>query len=103
MKRRLLDLLTALSLLLCVATVRLWLRGHRVSDAWEAQHAWDNVDGSRGSRGVGLYTRNGRLGLQYCRWHFSRWTIEKHRGRIAGGRGYGLLTRRGGREEFGRD
>ena len=35
MKRRLLNLLTALSLLLCVAVMAVWVRSYRVADVWE--------------------------------------------------------------------
>ena len=40
MKRRLLNLLTALSLVLCVAVLALWVRSHWVRDTVE----WANTD-----------------------------------------------------------
>ena len=48
MKRRLLNLLTALSLVLCVATVVLWVRSYWVSDAV----LWSSGSGERGAQTI---------------------------------------------------
>ena len=46
MRRRLLNLLTALPLLLCVAVLTLWVRSHFVADTWcSARTALASIDG----------------------------------------------------------
>jgi hypothetical protein len=56
-RRRLLNFLTALSLLLCVAAGALWVRSYMVADVWE----W--VDLPRDLRVVTLFTHRGVIWL----------------------------------------
>src|SRR4051812_36786183 len=58
MTRRLLNLLTALSLLLCVAVVALWVRGYAGHDLY----IWN-----RSSSSTFLWTAPGHLRLEYKR------------------------------------
>jgi hypothetical protein len=54
MIRRLLNLVTVLSLLLCVAVVALWVRGSRVRDEW---------NGGAGQVGWSFTSDHGRLSV----------------------------------------
>ena len=56
MRRRLLNVLTALSLLLCVAVVALWVRSYRLADSveWRDSRGWRSVRSARGYVVVGL-------------------------------------------------
>ena len=58
LRRRLLNLLTGLSLLLCVAACALWVRSYFVGDAWD----WG--------------TRTGRAGVDSCRGSLSVGRVE---------------------------
>jgi hypothetical protein len=68
-RRRLLNLLTVLSLLLCVATGVLWIRSHFVED----QLIWRNVNGARW-----VSTAPGHLviGLELADW--SGWPTDSY-------------------------
>ena len=61
MRRRLLNLLTALSLLLCVAAALMWARSYRVGENWR----WDN-----NARGLerSLYSVRGQLSFYDAWW-----------------------------------
>ena len=61
MKRRLLNLLTALSLLLCVAAAVLWVRSHLVAD----DLTWQWYRGGGEFRGVGFDSRGGGMKLSF--------------------------------------
>ena len=61
MKRRLLDLMTALSLLLCVAVGVLWVRSHVVAD----DLTWQGYRGGGEFRGVGVGSRGGGVKLSF--------------------------------------
>ena len=73
MKRRLVNLVTLLSLLLCVAVVGLWVRSYRVSDILER---------SNGHRHFALHSVNGLMGVVFQRLpddvgrHGLLWTVE---------------------------
>ena len=58
MKRHLLDVLTALSLLLCVAVCVLWVRSYAVADCWE------QIDRDADLRVLSLRTSSG--GVEIC-------------------------------------
>jgi hypothetical protein len=71
-RRRLLNLLTALSLLLCVALCVLWVRGYLAGDygefiGYSETRAGDTLEVTRD---VGLYSSHGRLGLGLTRSEF---------------------------------
>ena len=90
MARRLLNLLTALSLLLCVAASGLWVRGRFVEDLWTR---WTTVPGSRGDAGGGpeevqdfVISGNGRLVVGTDRY---RWLRQELAGNPAPGWRYG--------------
>ena len=75
MKRRLLNLLTALSLLLCVAVVVLWVRSHHVQDSVLKSIGDQRVYCLSAYRGTLLFKRNdlsySEIALNYrkARWH----------------------------------
>jgi hypothetical protein len=71
-KRRLLNLLTALSLLLCMAVVALWVRGYRVGNYGEFVGVLDVRAGDpvEVMRNLGMYSSHGRLGLGVTRSDF---------------------------------
>ena len=65
MLRRLLNVLTALSLLLCVAVVALWVRSYRIGAYGEFLGSLDVHTGDSRAviRNVGVYSSHGRLGV----------------------------------------
>ena len=67
MRRRLLTLLSAVSLVLCVASAALWWRGQTITDVW----AYGNGSPDRPATYT-LLARNGRLILQGVRRTFAR-------------------------------
>jgi hypothetical protein len=77
MKRRVLNFLTAGSLLALVATVPLWVRSY---------HAMDTVGVVRLSQSVSVESDAGRISLIYDRFRFSggppRWSFVRYRGFI---------------------
>jgi hypothetical protein len=76
MKRRLLNLLAALSLLVCVSVGAAGMLSHRQGHAWQATRAWSNADGSRECKILGIYTSRGRVCFEFAQCRFSRWMIE---------------------------
>ena len=80
MPHRLLNVLTALSLLLCVALAALWVRSYRVGDEWEAQRGWRNNDRSAESRAVAVASAGGRVGVMYVARFFPRQHVVGIRG-----------------------
>ena len=66
MKRRLLNLLTALSLLLCVAAAVLWVRSYLVADILVSPHGKVMVASEKGLIAL--------IGF----WHPSGWAAERH-------------------------
>ena len=83
MKRRLLNLLTALSLLLCVAVVVLWVRSYGGTDRLER---YQRTSGGglylcRGYFTAGWYTTDGRSGMAPMPLKYERVTanMEPHR------------------------
>ena len=63
MRRRLLNLLTGLSLLLCVIVIGFWVRGYWVAD--EVGWAWHHGDGSR--HAIALGSGDGGIGAGVVR------------------------------------
>jgi hypothetical protein len=80
MKRRLLNVLTVLSLLLCVAAVALWIRSYHVYDAfghWYRKTNADEVGGYRVEKYFistfgGIESVKGSMGVGTWRWEQSR-------------------------------
>jgi hypothetical protein len=77
LKRRLLNLLTALSLLLCVAVVAVWVRSwfHGDTVGWSLSHPRDANDpdapypSRRSAVWLTVIASNGRLGVLYSRYY----------------------------------
>ncbi len=63
MRRRLLNIVTAVSLLLCVVAVTFWIRSDWIAEEVSHLHSGKLPDGSVGSRGVALGVSRGGLGF----------------------------------------
>jgi hypothetical protein len=72
MKRRLLNLLTALSLLLCIAACVLWVRSYRVCDRLTIQREKNTLDRPLESHRTEFYARRGRIILTRSHEHRER-------------------------------
>jgi hypothetical protein len=74
-RRRLLNLLTALSLLVCVAVVVLWVRSYWAGDyvRWQAATA----GGMQGERSVAVASVGGRIHLRDVRVHLPAFTADE--------------------------
>ena len=71
MRRRLLNLLTALSLLVCVAVVVLWVRSYVVSD-WVSRYWVTGRAGGADAVGCVLLTGDGRLRVEWSSYSWPR-------------------------------
>jgi hypothetical protein len=78
MTRRLLNLLTALSLLLCIAVLALWVRSYWARDQWS--YRWREVQGDNDSFGAhGLTSLGGQVWIGYW-WQDNRYLRRSHEG-----------------------
>jgi hypothetical protein len=78
MTRRLLNLVTALSLLLCVAVCVLWLRSHRVTDVVALATA-DTIYQCHTGRGVFVLQATAAPGVQSGWWIYPARDAIRHR------------------------